>query len=157
MHSRFWSDRYEVNWFLVRLYPAVARHASAKRMDMQQERGASRAPKEDALQQYSLFPSRKGRQLCSRGCWERREEQSEKVVLEAAAAHEVGGCLALDLSISRAGSSSGRVRAGSKKIRVFRAEKILPMTVPWDVSGLSFRVGLGPGPSLGGPPAHFIV
>jgi hypothetical protein len=33
----------------------------------------------------------------------------------------------------------------AKKIWVFGAEKILPMTVPWDVSGLSFRVG----PELG--------
>jgi hypothetical protein len=58
----------------------------------------------------------------------------------------------LDLSISQA-----RVQAGPKKIRVFWAEKILLMTVPRDVSGLSFRAGLGPGPGLGGPPAHFIV
>jgi hypothetical protein len=41
--------------------------------------------------------------------------------------------------------------------QVFRAEKILHMAVPWGVSGRSFRVGLGPGPGLGGLHAHFIV
>jgi hypothetical protein len=59
----------------------------------------------------------------------------------------------LDLSISRAGPGSGRVEKNSG----FSAEKILPMTVPWDMSGLSLRAGLEPGPGLGGPPAHFIV
>jgi hypothetical protein len=58
---------------------------------------------------------------------------------------------------TRAFHGAGRVRARPKKIWVFRAEKILPMTVPWDMSGLNFRAGLGPGPGLGGPPAHFIV
>jgi hypothetical protein len=63
------------------------------------------------------------------------------------------GSLELDPSISRAGPGSGR----AEKIQVFRAEKIQPMTVPWDMPGLSFRAGFGPGPGLGGPPAHFIV
>jgi hypothetical protein len=58
----------------------------------------------------------------------------------------------------RAGGSGGREAveeavqldlstfwSGPKKIRViFRAEKILPMTVPLDKSGLNFWVGLGP-------------
>jgi hypothetical protein len=44
-----------------------------------------------------------------------------------------------------------------KKILLFRAEKILPMTIPLDASGLNFRAGLGPGPGLGGLPAYFIV
>jgi hypothetical protein len=35
-------------------------------------------------------------------------------------------------------------RVRPKKIQVFRAEKIMPMTVPWDV-GLSFRAGPGLG------------
>jgi hypothetical protein len=48
-------------------------------------------------------------------------------------------------------------RAGLKKILLFRAEKILPMTIPLDASGLNFWAGLGPGPGLGRPPAHFIV
>jgi hypothetical protein len=56
--------------------------------------------------------------------------------------------LPLDLSI---------FRAGLKKFLLFRAEKILPMTIPLDASGLNFWAGLGPGPGLGGPPAHFIV
>jgi hypothetical protein len=30
-----------------------------------------------------------------------------------------------------------------KKILLFRAEKILPMTIPLDASGLNFRAGLG--------------
>jgi hypothetical protein len=33
--------------------------------------------------------------------------------------------------------------SGPKKSLLFRAEKILPMTVPLDKSGLNFRVGLG--------------
>jgi hypothetical protein len=33
----------------------------------------------------------------------------------------------------------------TEKIRLFRAEEILPMTVPWDTSGLQFRVGPGLG------------
>jgi hypothetical protein len=51
--------REEADPSLLRLSPAVARRASAKRMNMQQERRAHRAAKEDALQQYSPFPSRK--------------------------------------------------------------------------------------------------
>jgi hypothetical protein len=47
----------------------------------------------------------------------------------------------LDLSI---------FRTGLKKIMFFRTEKILPMTIPLDVSGLNFQAGLR-------PPAHFIV
>jgi hypothetical protein len=39
-------------------------------------------------------------------------------------------------STGRAGFGSGR-----KKLGFLRNEKILPMTVPWDVSGLSFRAG----------------
>jgi hypothetical protein len=42
--------------------------------------------------------------------------------------------------------------AVSKKTRGFRVEKILPMTVPWDVSDLSFRAGPRRGPS-----AHFTL
>jgi hypothetical protein len=48
-------------------------------------------------------------------------------------------------------------RAEPKKILFFRAEKILPMTIPLDASGLNFRDGLRSGPGLGGPPAHFIA
>jgi hypothetical protein len=58
----------------------------------------------------------------------------------------------LDLSIFPAGPGSSRAEN-----LLFRAEKILPMTIPLDASGLNFRVGLGPGPSLGGPLAYFIV
>jgi hypothetical protein len=50
----------------------------------------------------------------------------------------------LDLSISQAGLC--------QKTRGFRVEKILPMTVPWDVSDLSFRAGPRRGPS-----AHFTL
>jgi hypothetical protein len=58
---------------------------------------------------------------------------------------------------SRLEHFSGRAGFGPgwKKILLFRAEKIPPMTFPLDASGLNFRAGLGPGPS--GPPAHFIV
>jgi hypothetical protein len=35
--------------------------------------------------------------------------------------------------------------ARPEKIMLFRVEKILPMTVPLDTSGLNFRVGLGLG------------
>jgi hypothetical protein len=46
--------------------------------------------------------------------------------------------------------STGRVEFGpGQKTQVFRVEIILPMPVSWDVSGLSFRVGLGLGPGLG--------
>jgi hypothetical protein len=45
----------------------------------------------------------------------------------------------------------------AEKICYFGTKKILPMTIPLDASGLNFRVGLGPGPGLGGPPAYFIV
>jgi hypothetical protein len=40
---------------------------------------------------------------------------------------------------------TGRVGFGPdrEKLGFFRAEKILPMTVPWDVPGLRFRAGLG--------------
>jgi hypothetical protein len=48
-------------------------------------------------------------------------------------------------------------QAGLKKIRLFRAEKVLHMTIPLYASGLKFRTGLGPGPGLYGPPAYFIV
>jgi hypothetical protein len=48
-------------------------------------------------------------------------------------------------------------RAGLKKFLLFRIEKILPMTIPLDASGLNFRVGLGLGPGLGGPHAYFIA
>jgi hypothetical protein len=48
-------------------------------------------------------------------------------------------------------------RAGLKIFLLFRAEKILPMTIPLGASGLNFQAGLGPGPGLGGPPTHFIV
>jgi hypothetical protein len=34
----------------------------------------------------------------------------------------------------------------------FRAEKIVPMTVPWDVAGLSFQAGLGSGRARAGRP-----
>jgi hypothetical protein len=51
---------------------------------------------------------------------------------------------ALDLNISQAGLC--------QKTRGFRVEKILPMTVPWDVSDLSFRAG-----PRRGPPAHFTL
>jgi hypothetical protein len=47
----------------------------------------------------------------------------------------------IDLSIH----GPGRVRVEPKKIRVFRVEKIIPTTVPWDVSRLSFRIGPGLG------------
>jgi hypothetical protein len=57
------------------------------------------------------------------------------------------------LSIFRA----ALVRAGSKEFLLFRAEKILPITILLDGSGLNFRVGLGSGPDLGGLYAHFIV
>jgi hypothetical protein len=40
----------------------------------------------------------------------------------------------------RAGFGPGR-----KKIMLFQAEKILPMTIPLDASGLNFRDGLGLG------------
>jgi hypothetical protein len=59
----------------------------------------------------------------------------------------------LDLSIFRVGPG----RAGLKKILLFQVEKILPMTIPLDASGLNFRDGLGPGPGLGGLPVYFIV
>jgi hypothetical protein len=60
----------------------------------------------------------------------------------------------IDLSIFRAGPGSGR----AEKISIISGrKKILPMTIPLDVSGLNFRAGLGPGPALGGPPAYFIV
>jgi hypothetical protein len=49
------------------------------------------------------------------------------------------------------------VRAGLKKILLFRAEKILPVTIPLDASGLNFWAGLGPDPGSGGPSAYFIV
>jgi hypothetical protein len=39
----------------------------------------------------------------------------------------------------------GRVRAGLKKILLFRAEKIQSMTILLDVSGLNFRAGPGLG------------
>jgi hypothetical protein len=60
---------------------------------------------------------------------------------------------------SRPEHFSGRAGFGpdSKKILLFQAEKILPMIIPLDALGLNFQVGLGPGPGLGGPPAHFIV
>jgi hypothetical protein len=60
------------------------------------------------------------------------------------------GAFTVDLSIFRAGS-------GRKKFMLFRAKKILPMTIPLDASSLNFRVGLGLGSGLGGPPAHYIV
>jgi hypothetical protein len=47
----------------------------------------------------------------------------------------------VDLSISLVGLGSGR----AEKTLVFCVEKILPMTVPWDASGLSFRAGPGLG------------
>jgi hypothetical protein len=40
---------------------------------------------------------------------------------------------------------AGRVRVGLKKILLFRSEKIIPMIIPLDVSGLNFRAG----PELG--------
>jgi hypothetical protein len=46
----------------------------------------------------------------------------------------------LDLSISRVGFGPSR-----KNSAFFRAEKILTMTVSWDMSGLSFRAGFGLG------------
>jgi hypothetical protein len=36
-------------------------------------------------------------------------------------------------------------RAGPKKFLLFQAEKILPMAIPLDMSGLNFRAGLGLG------------
>jgi hypothetical protein len=42
--------------------------------------------------------------------------------------------------------STGRFGFGlAEKTQVFRVEKILAMTVPWDVSDLSFRAGPGLG------------
>jgi hypothetical protein len=48
-----------------------------------------------------------------------------------------------NLTDARTAGQAGSGRA--EKTRVFRAEKILPMTVPWDVSELSFQAG----PELG--------
>jgi hypothetical protein len=74
--------------------------------------------------------------------WRRREPPSSS-----------WSTLRVDLSIFRAGSGL----SGLKKFMLFRAEKILPMTIPLDASGLNFRAGLRPGPGLGWPPTHFIV
>jgi hypothetical protein len=53
---------------------------------------------------------------------------------------------------------SGRAGSGrAEKNSVISGQKILPMTIPLDASGLNFRVRLWPGPGLGGPPAYFIV
>jgi hypothetical protein len=57
------------------------------------------------------------------------------------------------VSIFRAGPRSGQAEKNS----VNSGQKILPMTIPLDGSGLNILAGLGPGPGLGGPPVHFIV
>jgi hypothetical protein len=61
--------------------------------------------------------------------------------------------------VNRPEHFSGRVGfgPGRKKILLFRAEKILHMTIPLDASGLNFQAGLGLGPGLGGPLVYFIV
>jgi hypothetical protein len=50
-------------------------------------------------------------------------------------------------STARTEHFSGRVgfESGSKKFLLFRAEKILRMTIPPGASGLNFRAGLGLG------------
>jgi hypothetical protein len=73
--------------------------------------------------------------------------------VKSSASHDDKINLGLDLSIFRVGPGSGR----AEKILLFRAEKILPMTISLGASDLNFRAGLRPGAGLGGPPAHFIV
>jgi hypothetical protein len=58
----------------------------------------------------------------------------------------------VEVSIFRAGPGSGRV----ENFFVIRP-KNTTHDHPLDASGLNFRVGLGSGLGLGGPPAHFIV
>jgi hypothetical protein len=46
----------------------------------------------------------------------------------------------LELSIFRAGPGSGQAE---NNFQLFRAEKILPLTIPLDAPDLNFRAGLG--------------
>jgi hypothetical protein len=68
----------------LRLSLADALRASAKQMNMQQQRGACPAAKEEELQRSSPSPSRNYRQVCSR-------EQSEKSVRSEEREREGGG------------------------------------------------------------------
>jgi hypothetical protein len=58
------------------------------------------------------------------------------------------------LFLSKPEHSKGQAGFESdQKIWFFRAEKILPMTIPWDASGLSFRAE----PGLGWAACIFLV
>jgi hypothetical protein len=65
--------------------------------------------------------------------------------------------LALMTVIKNLGCHTRPGSGRTEKTQFFRAEKILPMIVPYDASDLSFWAGLGPGPSLGGLSAYFVV